>query len=319
MLWLIIKIIALIFVLVGVAAYLTYAERKVVGFIQVRIGPNRVGPCGFFQPIADTIKLLFKEVLIPSAANRWLFLIAPIISVTPALAVWSVIPFNKHLLLADINAGLLFILAIGSLNTCGIIISGWASNSKYALLGALREAAQFITYAIPMGFAVAGVAIAAGSLNITEIVARQAGGFWHWFWIPLFPLFIIYWICAMAETNRLPFDIAECESELVAGFHVEYSGILFALFFLAEYVNMLLVSALATLFFLGGWLSPIPGIPSGLFWFLGKMTVFIFCFFWIRATLPRFRFDQIIQLGWKWLLPISVLWALLTAMVVLVF
>jgi NADH-quinone oxidoreductase subunit H len=327
MLWLVIKILVLILVLVGAAAYLTYAERKVVGFIQARIGPNRVGLFGFLQPIADTIKLLFKEIIVPASANRWLFLLAPIISVVPALVVWSVIPLSQHFVLADINVGVLFILAIGSINAVGIIIAGWASNSKYALLGAVREAAQFITYAIPMGFAVVGVALAAGSLNIKEIVFQQTGGFWHWFWLPLLPLFVIYWICGMAETNRLPFDIAECENELVAGFHVEYSGIMFALFFLAEYINMLLVSALATLFFLGGWLSPFQGIPGletffawmpAILWFLGKMAVFIFFFFWIRATLPRFRFDQIIKIGWKFLLPISVLWVIVVAMEVII-
>jgi NADH-quinone oxidoreductase subunit H len=304
---------------------LTLAERKVVGFIQQRLGPNRVGHFGFFQPIADAIKLLCKEIVIPSAANRWLFLLAPIISVAPALAVWAVIPFGQRLVITDINAGVLFILAIGAFNASGIIVAGWSSNSKYALLGAVREAAQFVTYAIPMGFAVVGVVLAAGSMNLTEIVLRQTGGIWHWFWLPLLPLFIIYWFCGMAETNRLPFDIAECENELVAGFHVEYSGIMFALFFLAEYVNMLLIAALATLFFLGGWLSPFQGIPGlesffawvpGVVWFLGKMAVFIFFFFWIRATLPRLRFDQIIRMGWKFLLPISVLWVMVIAVVV---
>lgn len=325
MIWLAAKILFLILVLVGAAAYLTLAERKIVGFMQARLGPNRVGVFGSLQPIADTIKLLFKELIIPTAADKYLFLFAPIIAVIPALLLWSVIPFSQRLVLANINAGVLFILAFGSINACSIILAGWSSNSKYALLGAVREAAQFITYAIPMGFAVVGVVLAAGSMNLQTIVLRQAGGFWHWFWLPLFPLAIIYCICGLAETNRLPFDIAECENELVAGFHVEYSGIMFALFFLAEYLNMLLISALAALYFFGGWLSPFQGIPlldktfswvPGIIWFLGKIAVFMFGFFWLRATLPRLRFDQIIKLGWKFLLPLSILWIMVVALAI---
>lgn len=314
---LLIKIIIIIFALTVVAAYLTFAERKVLGYMQGRIGPNRVGFFGWAQPIADTIKLLFKEVIIPTGANRFLFIIAPILAVVPALVIWAVIPAGKNLVLADINAGILFVLAMGSIGVFGIIIGGWASNSRYGLTGALREGAQVISYEIPLGFALAGVTLAAGSLNLQKIVLQQSGGIWHWFWLPLLPLFAVYWFSGIAQTNRLPFDTAEAESELVAGFHVEYSGIMFALFFLAEYINMVSISALAVLFFFGGWMSPFDGIPmvAGLFnwvpgivWFLGKLSVFMFFYFWLRATLPRFRYDQIMNICWKIFIPITLIW-----------
>lgn len=314
-----IKIIIIILPLVLTVAWLTFAERKIIGYMQVRVGPNRVGPRGWLQPIADVIKLLLKEVIIPASANRLLFLLAPILAIAPALAVWAVIPFDAHLVLADINAGLLYILAIGSISVYGIILAGWASNSKYAFLGAMRSAAQVVSYEIAMGFALVGVLIAGGSLNLGEIVRAQAGGFWHWFWLPLFPLFLIYFISGVAETNRAPFDVAEGESEIVAGFHVEYSGMAFALFFLAEYIEMILISALASLMFLGGWLSPFEEIPllesafggvPGIVWFLIKTAIFLFFYLWMRATFPRYRYDQIMRLGWKVFIPITIVWLL---------
>ena len=298
-------------------AYLTLAERKVIGYIQVRIGPNRVGPRGLLQPIADGLKLLMKEIIIPTNANRFLFIVAPILALMPALAAWAVIPFDDGMVLADIDAGLLYILALTSMGVYGVIIAGWASNSKYAFLGALRSAAQVVSYEIAMGFALVGVLLAAGSLNLGKIVTAQEGGILHWFWLPLLPLFLVYFISGVAETNRAPFDVAEGESEIVAGFHVEYSGMTFALFFLAEYANMILISALAALMFCGGWLSPFQGIPflenafawvPGLGWLLAKMTVFLFLFLWFRATFPRYRYDQIMRLGWKVFIPITIVW-----------
>ncbi|BAW79784.1 NADH:ubiquinone oxidoreductase subunit H [Candidatus Nitrosoglobus terrae] len=314
-----IKIIAIVLPLILTVAWLTFAERKIIGYMQGRIGPNRVGPRGWLQPIADVVKLLLKEIIIPSSANRFLFLLAPILAIAPALATWAVIPFDAHLVLADIDAGLLYILAIGSMSVYGVILAGWASNSKYAFLGAMRSAAQVVSYEIAMGFALVGVLIAAGSLNLGKIVGAQEGGIWHWFWLPLFPLFIIYFISGVAETNRLPFDVAEGESEIVAGFHVEYSGMAFALFFLAEYIEMIMVSALASLMFLGGWLSPFQGtaleamfkgIP-GIAWLLIKIAVFLFLYLWFRATFPRYRYDQIMRLGWKIFIPITIIWLLL--------
>jgi len=296
-------------------AYLTLAERKVIGYIQVRIGPNRVGPRGLLQPIADGLKLLMKEIIVPTNANRFLFIAAPILALAPALAAWAVIPFSDGMVLADIDAGLLYILALTSMGVYGIIIAGWASNSKYAFLGALRSAAQVVSYEIAMGFALVGVLLAAGSLNLGAIVTAQQGGILHWFWLPLLPLFLVYFISGVAETNRAPFDVAEGESEIVAGFHVEYSGMTFALFFLAEYANMILVAALVALMFCGGWLSPFQGIPvlegvfdwvPGLVWLLAKMSFFLFLFLWFRATFPRYRYDQIMRLGWKVFIPITI-------------
>ncbi len=319
------KIIVIVVILLLIVAYLTLLERKVVGYMQCRIGPNRVGPFGLGQPIADVLKLLNKEVIIPTASNRFLFVIAPMISLGTAFAAWAAIPFDKTAVLANINAGVLYIFALSSLGVYGILIAGWASNSKYAMFGALRAAAQSISYEIGMGFALVGVMMAAGSLNFQSIIHAQNGGFWHWYWLPLFPLFLVYWICGIAETNRLPFDMAEGESEIVAGFHVEYSGTVFALFFLAEYTNMVLISILASILFVGGWLSPFQGIPylenvfawvPGIVWLLMKMSFFIFCYLWIRATFPRYRYDQIMRLGWKFLIPVTIVWIVVLGLAV---
>jgi NADH-quinone oxidoreductase subunit H len=304
-------------------AFTTLAERKVIGYMQLRLGPNRISLFGLpilrglAQPFADVIKLLFKEVLVPANADRKLFLLAPLIVLVPALAAWAVIPFSPEFVLADINAGLLFILALTSLGVYGVILAGWAANSKYAFLGAMRSAAQMVAYELAMGFAIVGVLMAAGSLNLGEIVRSQQGGAlaWHWFW--LFPLFVVYFISGVAETNRAPFDVAEGESEIVAGFHVEYSGAAFAtLFALPEYANMILISALAAVMFLGGWLSPFEGyLPDAwfitqpsFFWLFLKIGGFIFIYLWIRATFPRYRYDQIMRLGWKVLIPVTLVW-----------
>ena len=298
-------------------AYLTFAERKVIGSIQLRIGPNRVGPKGLLQPFADVLKLMLKEIVIPTRSSRFLFIIAPLLAIVPAFAAWAVIPLTPDFVLADINAGVLYVLALTSMGVYGVILAGWASNSKYALLGAMRSAAQIVAYEIAMGFALVGVLMAGGSLNLGEIVRAQEGSLVHWFWLPLFPLFIVYFISGVAETNRAPFDVAEGESEIVAGFHVEYSGMAFAVFFLAEYANMILISALATIFFLGGWLSPFQGVPvlgdtllgaPGFFWFALKVSLFLFCFLWLRATFPRYRYDQIMRLGWKVFIPLTLAW-----------
>jgi NADH-quinone oxidoreductase subunit H len=311
------KIVAIVAPLMLAVAYLTYAERKIIGYMQVRIGPNRVGPKGWLQPIADAVKLLLKEVILPSGASRFLFVIGPVLSIGPALAAWAVIPFDDGFVLADIDAGLLYLLALTSLGVYGVIIAGWASNSKYAFLGAMRSAAQIVAYEIAMGFALVGVLMAAGSLNLGDIVRAQQGSILHWFWLPLLPLFGVYFISGVAETNRAPFDVAEGESEIVAGFHVEYSGMLFAVFFLAEYANMILISALAATLFLGGWLSPLEGMPllgdsslgsPGLLWFLLKIAFFLFLFLWFRATFPRYRYDQIMRLGWKVFIPVTLVW-----------
>lgn len=314
----------ILFVLIGVilcVAFSTYFERKVIGRMQARIGPNRVGPLGLGQPFADVFKLLFKEVIIPAKSNRFLFIIAPMLSLVPALAAWAVIPLNDWYVIADINAGLLFLLALTSVGVYGVILAGWASNSKYALLGAMRSAAQIVAYEIAMGFALVGVLMASGSMNLGDIVNAQSGGFSHWFLVPLFPLFVVFWISGLAETNRAPFDVAEGESEIVGGFHVEYSGVAFVLFFLAEYANMVLISTMTAIFFLGGWASPFEGwtflndiswlawlTDGGLHWLFVKMCFFMYIFFWLRATFPRYRYDQIMRLGWKVFIPVTIIW-----------
>ncbi|MES9991014.1 MAG: NADH-quinone oxidoreductase subunit NuoH [Candidatus Thiodiazotropha sp.] len=317
LIWTMVKIVAIVLPLMLIVAYYTYAERKIIGYMQVRIGPNRVGPKGWLQPIADAVKLMFKEIVLPTKANKLLFVIAPAITLGPALAAWAVFPFDEKLVLADINAGLLYILALTSVGVYGVIIAGWASNSKYAFLGALRSSAQIVSYEIAMGFALVGVLVAAGSLNLGDIVRAQQGGLFSWFWLPLLPLFGVYLISGVAETNRAPFDVAEGESEIVAGFHVEYSGMVFAVFFLAEYANMILISALTALMFMGGWLSPFEGWPllgplfdwvPGFFWLVIKTAFFMFLFLWFRATFPRYRYDQIMRLGWKVFIPITIVW-----------
>ncbi len=315
-------------------AYLTYAERKIIGYMQVRMGPTRVGWYGLLQPFADMFKLIFKEIIIPSGSNKILFLLAPVIALAAAVAAWAVIPFDATRVLSNLNAGLLYVLAITSVGVYGVIIAGWSSNSKYALLGAMRSSAQIVAYEIAMGFALVGVLLAAGSMNLGEIVTAQSGkqGFINWFWLPLLPLFVIYFISGVAETNRAPFDVAEGESEIVAGFHVEYSGMAFAVFFLAEYANMILISALAAVMFLGGWLSPVQGwvsdatlatpylgwlLAGGMHWFILKILFFLFCFLWFRATFPRYRYDQIMRLGWKVFIPITIIWIVVVAGLVL--
>ncbi len=319
------KIVVILVPLLLSVAYLTYLERKVIGYMQVRIGPNRVGPRGWLQPIADFVKLAFKEIIIPTKANRFLFVIAPMLVLAPALAAWAVIPFADGWVLANIDAGLLYILAMTSVGVYGVLIAGWASNSKYALLGTLRSAAQIISYEIAMGFALVGVLMAAGSLNLSAIVSAQSGSLLTWYWLPLLPLFMVYLISGIAETNRAPFDVAEGESEIVAGFHVEYSGLLFAIFFLAEYANMILIAALTVIMFLGGWLSPFQGtfleaafawVP-GIFWFLLKISVILFSFLWLRATFPRYRYDQIMRLGWKVFIPITLVWIVVIGIAIL--
>jgi NADH-quinone oxidoreductase subunit H len=311
--WTLIKIVAIVLPLMGAVAYLTLAERKVIGFMQVRLGPNRVGYAGLLQPIADGLKLLTKEIIIPTASNKFLFLLGPVLAIAPAFAAWAVVPFDLNLVLADIDAALLYVLAMTSVGVYGVIIAGWASNSKYAFLGAMRSAAQIVSYEIAMGFALVGVLMAAGSLNLGKIVLAQVGGFWQWYWLPLLPLFIVYFISAVAETNRLPFDVAEGESEIVAGFHVEYSGMAFAVFFLAEYANIILVCMLAALMFLGGWLSPVPFLPDSFLWLLAKVAFLVFLFLWFRATFPRYRYDQIMRLGWKVFIPITLVWIIFIA------
>jgi NADH-quinone oxidoreductase subunit H len=312
-LWTLTKILAIVVPIILCVAYLTLAERKVIGFMQLRLGPNRVGPKGLLQPFADTLKLLIKEVIVPSGASKFLFVIAPMLSLMPALAAWAVMPFADKMVLSNIDAGLLYVLAITSMGVYGVIVAGWASNSKYALLGAMRSAAQIVAYEIAMGVALVCVLMMSGSLNLSAIVDAQRTqfGILGWNLIPLFPMFVVYFISAVAETNRAPFDVAEGESEIVAGFHVEYSGAAFAVFFLAEYANMILVSALAVLMFLGGWLSPVPGIPDGFIWFAAKTAFLLFCFLWIRATFPRYRYDQIMRLGWKVFIPLTIVWLLL--------
>ncbi len=325
LLWTVAKILLITVPLIIAVAFYTYFERKVIGAMQIRVGPSRVGPWGLLQPFADVLKLLLKEVILPTNANRFLFVLAPVITLAPALAAWAVIPFSDTLVLADVDAGLIYVLALTSLGVYGVIIAGWASNSKYAFLGAMRSAAQIVSYEISMGFALVGVLILGGTLNLREIVIAQQGGVFDWFWLPLFPLFIIYMISGLAETNRAPFDVAEGESEIVAGFHVEYSGATFAVFFLAEYANMILISSLTAVLFAGGWLSPFEGVPllgdtilaqGGIHWFLAKTLFFMFLFLWYRATFPRYRYDQIMRLGWKVLIPITLVWVMLAAAMV---
>jgi len=317
--WTIVKIVVIAVPLIICVAYLTYAERKVIGWMQVRIGPNRVGPLGLLQPFADVLKMLFKEIVVPSGASRALFFVAPMLSLAPALAAWAVIPFTPTLVLSDINAGLLYILAMSSIGVYGVILAGWASNSKYAFLGCLRSAAQIVSYEIAMGFALVGVLMAANSLNLGDIVAGQEGGAAYWYVWPLLPLFVVYLVSGIAETNRHPFDVAEGESEIVAGFHVEYSGISFALFFLAEYMNMILIATLTSIMFLGGWLSPFPILNDvdvlgahpfgdGFLWLAIKVSFVLLIFLWVRATFPRYRYDQIMRLGWKVFIPVTLIW-----------
>ncbi len=310
--WVMIKIVAILVPLMLCVAYFTFAERKLIGYMQLRVGPNRVGPKGWLQPIADAAKLLMKELIVPSRANRYLFLAAPVLSLAPALAAWAVIPFSDQLVLADIDASLLYVLALTSMGVYGVIVAGWASNSKYAFLGAMRSAAQIVAYEIAMGFALVGVLMVAGSLNLREIVLGQQGSVLSWYWLPLLPLFMVYFISGVAETNRAPFDVAEGESEIVAGFHVEYAGMGFAVFFLAEYANMILIAALTVLLFLGGWWPPVDIAPlnwiPGVMWFGLKTSLVAFLFLWFRATFPRYRYDQIMRLGWKVLIPVTLVW-----------
>ncbi|HTT78050.1 MAG TPA: NADH-quinone oxidoreductase subunit NuoH [Stellaceae bacterium] len=311
-------VLAVVVPLLVAIAYFTYAERKVLAYSQLRKGPNVVGPGGLLQPFADAVKMLFKETIVPSGANRILFIAAPILSTTLALVAWAVIPFDTGVVISNINVGILYLFAISSLSVYGIIIAGWASNSRYAFLGALRSAAQMVSYEVSIGFVLVTVLLCAGSLNLTDIVMAQRT---VWFFIPLFPMFIVFFISGLAETNRAPFDLPEGESEIVAGFHVEYSAMTWLLFFMAEYGNMILVSAMTTLLFLGGWLAPFNIAPfSGfaghvwaLFWLLGKMLFVMFCILWVRATFPRFRYDQLMRLGWKVFLPLSLFWLVLTA------
>jgi NADH-quinone oxidoreductase subunit H len=318
-------IVLIIVPLLLAVAYVTMAERKVISYMQGRIGPNRVGFYGILQPIADVAKLFCKEIILPAQSNRYLFVIAPMLAIGPALLAWAVVPFAKGWVLANVDAGVLYLFSMSSLGVYGILVGGWASNSKYAFFGAMRSTAQVVSYEIAMGFALVGVLMVTDTMNLSQIVLKQSGGIWHWYWLPLFPLFMVYWISAVAETNRAPFDVAEGESEIVAGFHVEYSGMGFALYFLAEYANMILVSAVVSTLFFGGWLSPFDGIPvlgslfawvPGIFWFCLKIALFLFIYFWLRATFPRYRYDQIMQLCWKVLLPVTIVWIFVTAIVV---
>ena len=318
--WTLIKIVVVVLPLMGCVAYLTLWERKVIGWMQIRLGPNRVGPLGLLQPIADALKLLTKEIIVPSAANKGLFILGPILTIMPALAAWAAVPFGPETALANVNAGILLIMAITSMEVYGVIIAGWASNSKYAFLGALRASAQMVSYEIAMGFCLVVVLMVSSSLNMTDIVMGQNQGqfahmglnFLSWNWLPLLPIFVVYVISGIAETNRHPFDVVEGESEIVAGHMVEYSGMSFAMFFLAEYANMILISILASIMFLGGWLSPIDSalfnwIP-GWIWLGLKTLVVVTLFLWVRATFPRFRYDQIMRLGWKIFIPVTLVW-----------
>ena len=323
--WTLIKIMAVVLPLMGCVAYLTLWERKAIGFTQIRLGPNRVGPFGLLQPIADALKLLTKEIIIPTAASKGLFVLGPIMTIMPALAAWVVVPFGPEVALANINAGLLFLMAIMSLEVYGVIIAGWASNSKYAFLGAMRASAQMVSYEIAMGFCLVVVLMVSASLNMTDIVLGQGRGmganmgltFLSWNWLPLLPIFVVYFISGLAETNRHPFDVVEGESEIVAGHMVEYSGMSFAMFFLAEYANMILVSTLCVILFLGGWLSPIDSVffnwIPGWIWLAIKTFMVVTVFLWVRATFPRFRYDQIMRLGWKIFIPVTLVWLVVVA------
>ena len=316
--WSLIKIVVLVAPLMGLVAYLTLWERKAIGWTQIRPGPNRVGPLGLLTPIADAVKLIFKEIIIPTAAYKSLFFLGPVMTIMPSLAAWAVIPFGPEVALSNINAGMLFVMAITSLEVYGVLIAGWSSNSKYAIMGALRATAQMVSYEIAMGFALVVVLMVTGSLNMSEIVLSQGRGIFadmgmgvlSWNWLPLFPIFIVYFISTLAETNRHPFDVVEGESEIVAGHMIEYSGMAFAMFFLAEYANMILVSILTTTFFLGGWLSPFAALSfiPGWIWLGLKTFVVVTMFLWVRATFPRFRYDQIMRLGWKIFIPVTLVW-----------
>lgn len=329
--WTLIKIVALVLPLMICVAYLTLWERKAIGWTQIRPGPNRVGPLGLLQPIADAVKLIFKEIILPTAASKGLFLLAPVMTIMPALAAWAVVPFGPEAALSNINAGLLFLMAITSMEVYGVIVAGWASNSKYAFLGALRASAQMVSYEIAMGFCLVVVLMVSASLNMTDIVLGQGKGwfaergiaFLSWNWLPLLPIFVVYVIAGIAETNRHPFDVVEGESEIVAGHMVEYSGMSFAMFFLAEYANIILVSALAATMFLGGWIAPVSFSALGMatpqwildtmwfwnwFWLFGKTFIVATMFLWVRATFPRFRYDQIMRLGWKIFIPVTLVW-----------
>jgi NADH-quinone oxidoreductase subunit H len=318
-------IVAIVAILLGCVAYLTYAERKVIAAMQLRRGPNVVGPFGLGQPIADGIKLFFKETIIPSGANRIVFLVAPMVTFILSLVAWAVIPFTDGVVLADINVGILYLFAISSLGVYGVIMAGWASNSKYPFLGALRSAAQMVSYEVSIGFVMITVLLCVGSLNLSDIVRAQAGswGLFSWYWLPLLPMFVIFFISALAETNRAPFDLPEAESELVAGYFSEYSAMAFALFFLGEYANMILMSAMTSILFLGGWLPPVDIAPfnwiPGPIWFAIKIALVLFVFLWGRATFPRYRYDQLMRLGWKVFLPFSLFWVVLTAGVLVAF
>ncbi len=316
LIWVVIRIVVIMAPLLLGVAYLTFWERKIIGWMQVRIGPNRVGPWGLLQPIADGMKLFFKEVLVPTKSDGYLFFLAPVLAMAPALAVWAVVPFFEGGALANLDAGVLYLLAITSFGVYGVIIAGWASNSKYPFLGAMRSAAQMVSYEVSMGMALIVVLMVSNSLNLSDIVRVQGHGRFadmglgvlSWNWIPLFPMFFVYLISGVAETNRAPFDVVEGESEIVAGHMVEYSGMAFAMFFLAEYANMILIAAMVSVFFFGGWLSPVGFLPDGLLWLLAKMAVVLFFFLWIRATFPRYRYDQIMRLGWKVFVPICLVW-----------
>ncbi|KRB84566.1 NADH-quinone oxidoreductase subunit NuoH [Noviherbaspirillum sp. Root189] len=323
LIWTMVKIVVIVLPLMGCVAYLTLWERKMIGWMHIRLGPNRVGPAGLLQPIADALKLLLKEIVVPARANKALFVIAPIMTIMPALAAWAVIPFGPETVLANVNAGLLFVMAITSMEVYGVIIAGWASNSKYAFLGAMRASAQMVSYEIAMGFALVIVLMVSGSLNMTEIVMVQSRGFFadkgltflSWNWLPLLPIFVIYVISGIAETNRHPFDVVEGESEIVAGHMVEYSGMSFAMFFLAEYANMILISMLASLMFLGGWAAPVSFLDfiPGWIW-LGIKTFFVVSLFiWARASFPRYRYDQIMRLGWKVFIPLTLAYLVIVA------
>ncbi|MBL0165579.1 MAG: NADH-quinone oxidoreductase subunit NuoH [Xanthomonadales bacterium] len=325
--WLLLKVLVIAVPVIIAVAMFVYWERKVIGWMHVRLGPTEIGPFGLLQAFADVFKLLFKEVIRPTTANKFLFFLAPLIALVPSFAAWSLVPFDAGMVLANVNVGLLLLLALTSLGVYGIILAGWASNSRYAMLGAMRAAAQTISYEIPMGFALVSVMIMTGSLNLSEIVMAQAGtkGFFDWYWLPLLPMFVIYFISGVAETNRSPFDMAEGESEIVAGFHVEYSGSAFAIFFLAEYANMILIAFLATVLFMGGWLSPLQGWitadvawidwiwKGGWQWTFIKAFCFSFFYLWFRATFPRYRYDQIMRLGWKVFIPITIAWVVVAA------